>query len=124
MSMSRISITFLAVLLSVSALADVPTANLTLTTGGVSQVLAPAASGGSTTCQNFVYVSNASTSGGEGGVGPESIYVNITGSAATSSGGDHTVEIPPGVVKAFYAQTTAITWIAPTTGHKIGAVCQ
>ncbi len=97
-----------------------PSSNLTLTAGGASQTLAAA-----NACPNFIYINNATSTAGEGGIAAtESIWVNIQGGAATATGGGSSIEIAPGVIQPFVAQTTAITWIAATTGHKINAVCE
>ena len=97
-----------------------PSSNLTLVTGGASQTLAAA-----NVCPNFIYINNATSTAGEGGIAAaESIWVNITGDTSTSTGGGSSIEIAPGVTQPFVAQTVAITWIAATTGHKINAVCE
>lgn len=98
----------------------VPSANLTLTAGGTSQALMPAGA-----CPNLIYIGNAQEAANQGGIGAaEPIFVNLTGGPAAAGGDSNSIEISSGTLQPFVAQTTGISWIATTTGHKISVVCE
>jgi len=91
---------------------------LTLTTGGVASTLSAAP-----TTARSCFIQNPSTNTGQGIATAESIWVNYVTTATAASGGS-SFEIVPGGNITTPQTTLAVSWIAATTGHKIGAVCQ
>lgn len=67
-----------------------------------------------------VVISNPSTIGGQGIGNLESIWVDPV-TTAQNTGGSTSIEIPPGSTLTIGPTTNAISWIAGTGGHLIGA---
>lgn len=94
-----------------------PSGSLTLTTGGTAQALASTGS-----VLRMLIVNNPSTASLQGIVTAESVFVNVV-STATNTAGGQSIEILPGEKWSFnLGILTAVSWNAPTTGHKINAV--
>lgn len=94
-----------------------PSGSLTLATGGTSQLLATA---GTATHGGMIY--NPATAAEQGIATAESVFVSFTGTPAVASAGAQSFEILPGGDLSLPAGlTTAVNWIAATTGHKITA---
>lgn len=93
---------------------------LTLAAGGTPQNLANA-----NACPNFIYIQNGQTTAEQGGIAAvETVYVNLTGNGASATPGGQSFAVYPGTTPIFVAQTTAIKWVAATTGHAINAWCE
>ena len=67
-----------------------------------------------------VVVCNPSTSNGQGIGVVESIWVDFV-STAQSTGGSTSIELSPGDTLKIGPTTNAVSWIANTGGHRIGA---
>ena len=91
---------------------------LTLASGGAASTLSA-----STTTARSCLIQNPSTATGQGIATAETIWVNYVTTATAASGGSSFEVVSGGNITT--PQTTlAVSWIAATTGHKIGAVCQ
>ena len=98
-----------------------PAAALVLTAGNQSQQLF-ALNG----CNGYLFISNGLEAANEGGIAAaEPVFVTLVqGDSATAGGGTSTFEISPGVNQYLIAKGAQASWVAATTGHKIGAFCQ
>lgn len=105
-------------------LAPVATACCTLTTGGTAQNFQNATSNSGTGAQSPVscLIVNPATATDQNIATAEEIWVNVLG-AATQTAGATSIPVAAGQSITLAPATSAISWNAATTGHKITGYC-
>lgn len=99
-----------------------PTGQLTLASGGASQLFALSVVNGGVVYNPSDPVSQGIYDVDQGIITPESIWIDITGAAAIATGGSTSLEIVPGGTFELFGITGTVTWTANTTSHKICGV--